>query len=83
MKPERNDTKTSSEAAMSETEIIQVEYEAIKKFCRGDKHLALRITSELGEVMRTYIRIRKPQRVSPDELCSVLENATKTWQLVH
>ena len=64
---------------MSETEIIQVEYEAIKKFCRGDKKLALRITSELGHHMRTYIQVRLPEKVTAEELYIVLQSATLGW----
>ena len=65
---------------MSETEIIKMEYEAIKKFCRGDKKLALRITAELGRRMRTYIQVRLPEKVTVDELCTVLESATCDWK---
>ena len=64
---------------MSESEIIQIEYQAIKKFCRGDKKLAFMITSELGLIMRKYIQVRHPEKITVDELCSVIETATAGW----
>ena len=64
---------------MSEAEIIRIEYEAIKKFCRGDKGLALKITSELGLKMRDYIDVRNPSAVTVEELCGVLETALTNW----
>ena len=63
---------------MSETEIIKIEYEAIKRFCQGDKKLALKITSELGRQMRNHIQYRNPQKVTVEELCTLIE-ATLNW----
>ena len=64
---------------MSEADIIRIEYQAIKKVCQGDKKLALRITSELGAVMREFIQ-SKPEAVTVDELCMVIETAACGWR---
>ena len=65
---------------MSEEEIIRVQYEAIKKFSCGNKKLAYKVISELAPYMREYILSRKPEKVTCDELCSVIESATQNWQ---
>lgn len=66
---------------MSEEEIIRIQYEAIKKFSRGDRQLVLRIINELAAHIREYLVSRQPEKVSCDELCSVLENATRDWEI--
>ena len=65
---------------MSESEIIRLQYEAIKKFCQGDKKLALRITSELGATLRGHFNARHPDPVTVEELCTVLERETCAWR---
>ncbi|OGR81513.1 MAG: hypothetical protein A3I11_06915 [Elusimicrobia bacterium RIFCSPLOWO2_02_FULL_39_32] len=62
---------------MSESEIIQVEYEAIKKFCQGDRKLALRVIQECGETMRNYFKVKSPLKVTSDELCGIIEAELK------
>lgn len=62
---------------MSESEIIQVEYEAIKKFCQGDRKLALRVIQECGETMRNYFKVKAPTKVTAEELCSIIEAELK------
>ena len=57
---------------MSEAEVMRIQYEAIKKYCRGDKALALKISSELGSQMREYFGGKSKASVSVDELCSVI-----------
>lgn len=66
---------------MSEEEIIKLQYEAIKRFSAGNKQVAYRVIAELAPVLREYIMSRRPQAVSLDELCGVIEQATKDWEI--
>jgi len=63
-------------SAMSDIEVIRVECEAIRKFCQGNKELAVQISGDLGSQMRNYIDIRSPEAVSSDELCAFIGSAT-------
>lgn len=65
---------------MDPTEIIEVEYEAIKRFSQGDRKVALKVIQELGAFMRDYFRKRSPNKVTPDELCEALEGVTISWK---
>ncbi|MBI2916192.1 MAG: hypothetical protein HYY63_06745 [Elusimicrobia bacterium] len=65
---------------MSQAETLQVEYEAIKKFCHGDKKLMLKVIEELGGFMRDYFQRRYPHKVTSDELCSAIEGITVAWK---
>ena len=65
---------------MTESEVIRVQYEAIKKYCQGNKVLALKITSELGSQMRAYFGGRTREDVSIDELCDLIGSAASQWQ---
>ncbi len=65
---------------MNPAEIIEVEYEAIKRFSQGDRKLALKVIQELGAFMRDYFRQRSPRKVTPDELCAAIEVVTVTWK---
>lgn len=64
---------------MDKEEIIRVEYEAIRKFSKGDKQLAYRVVYELSPMMRDYINACAPRTVTADELCEALHNATRSW----
>ncbi len=65
---------------MSPSEIIEVEYEAIKKFSQGDRKLALKVIQELGGFMREYFQKQSPRKVTSDELCNVLDVVTIPWK---
>ncbi len=65
---------------MSESEIIKVQYEAIKKFCNGDKNLAMKVITELASDLRKHFVSRSPEKVTPDELFKVISNATEKWK---
>jgi len=63
---------------MSESEIIQAEYEAIKRYCHGDRKLALSIIGKLGATMRSYIQGCAPNKVTPDELYSLIQTSANS-----
>ena len=65
---------------MSEEEILKVQYEAIKEFCRGDRRLVLRVILELGEKLRKHITARRSNGLTTRELVAILERETQGWQ---
>jgi hypothetical protein len=65
---------------MSESDIIRVQYEALKKFCKGDRHLVMKVINEFAPAMREYFKDKQSTQVSPDELCSLIESKTQHWQ---
>ena len=67
---------------MSHAEIIRVEYEALMKFSKGDRKLAIRIIRELGPVLREYFEKHHPRQVTCDELCEYLGEITKDWSAI-
>ena len=64
---------------MSESEVMRFQYEAIKKYCRGNKALALKISSELGAEMRGYFAGRTRETASVEELCRIIDSAASQW----
>lgn len=65
---------------MSESDIIRVQYEALKKFSKGDRELVLKVINEFAPAMREYFKDKQPHQVSPDELCTLIESKTQHWE---
>ena len=65
---------------MSESEIIKTECEAIRKFCRGDRQLALQIIQEFGSDMRRYFQKQYPKKVTSEELFTLITAAVSRSQ---
>ncbi len=64
---------------MTESEVMRIQYEAIKKYCKGNKELALRISSELGSQMREYFGEKTKETASVEDLCTVIESTATRW----
>ena len=71
---------TEVETPMTESEVMRIQYEAIKKYCRGNKELALRISGELGSHMREYFGEKTKTSAAVEELCDVIGSAASGWQ---
>ncbi len=68
---------------MTKEEIIRIEYEAIKKFANGDKQLAYQVVYKLSPLMRNYIEACEPRKVTCDELCDVINKASRILAETH
>jgi hypothetical protein len=66
---------------MSEADIIKLEYEALMKFCKGDRKMIFKIIQEHGPAMRQYFDGRNPEAVTCEELCALLESITNNSSL--
>ena len=64
---------------MTDSEVITVQREAILKYCKGDRKLALRIIYELGLELRELIEARRHARISADEIYQRIKISADSW----
>lgn len=60
---------------MTDEQAILVQREAIARYCRGDRKLALKIIDELGKEMRNWVEARRQEKVTADDLYKVIKFA--------
>jgi hypothetical protein len=61
---------------MTDEDIILIQREAILKFCRGDRDLALRVIHEQGGEIREWLEARRGHKISAEELADVIRSSS-------
>ena len=71
--------KNKVDMIMTDAEVIRIQREAIAKYCKNDRQLALKVIKELGFEMRQWVEARRTKEVLAEDLCEVIRSSAECW----